>query len=138
MAEVVHCKRLSLCHCKQVSLYPLIFRKKEILFFVPIYCQYIRSVNLTIEGKALICVKCRILMVTNHQIGLICIITMLVDLAVRVRGCCFQFDSVVAAAVCLWGSWAGWTELNRKGRTRTLTARSPSVIITHCRCRGWS
>ena len=59
-----------------------------------------------------------------------CAITMLVDLAFRFRGHHFLFDSVVAVAVCLWGVWAGWTELNRKWCPTTLTARSPSVAIT--------
>ena len=54
---------------------------------------------------------------------------MLVDLAVRVRERRFLFDSVAAVAVCLWGSRAGWTELNGKQRRRTLTARSPSFAM---------
>ena len=39
---------------------------------------------------------------------------MLVDLTVRVPERLFLFDYVVAVAVCLWGSWAEWTELIRK------------------------
>ena len=54
-------------------------------------------------------------------------IGILVDLAVRVRGRHFLFNSVIAVAVCLWGRWAGWTELNRKQSPQTHTARSPSV-----------
>ena len=54
---------------------------------------------------------------------------MLVDHSVRFLGRHFLFNSVVAMAVCLWGSWARWTELNRKRHPRTITARSPSMFM---------
>ena len=55
-------------------------------------------------------------------------ISILVDLAFRVCGRRFLFNSVVASAVCLLGHWAGWTQLRKQETAPTY----PPCEISKC------